>query len=123
MTKLIVEMDMPTRCAECRVRLSCKWFIYNFLYSNSTEYLKPQTGDPKCLIKGVLPDEYGDLIDRDELFETINSRVTLIDSCPEGKPSMKELFERDVLCVCLHDVVCAKAVIVAEREEDEHHGS
>ena len=67
MSKLIVEMDMPERCAECRVRLSCKWFIYNFLYSNSTEYLKPQIGDPKCLIKGVLPDEYGDLIDRDEL--------------------------------------------------------
>lgn len=72
-----------------------------------------------CPIKGELPEEHGDLIDRDEMFEAINSRVALIDSCPEGKPSMKELFERDVLCVCLHDVVCAKAVIQAERKDDE----
>lgn len=114
MSKLIVEMEMPAGCANCPMGDDDSRFC-----KAAKKYI-PMLGRPSwCPIKGVLPEEHGDLVDRDELFETINSRVTLIDSCPEGKPSMKELFERDVLCVCLHDVVCAKAVIVAERKDDE----
>lgn len=127
MSKLIVEMDMPERCAECRVRLSCKWFIYNFLYSNSTEYLKPQIGDPKCLIKGVLPDEYGDLIDRDVLYMAVKSHNTSDAAIARNHNRVTSLQNLSTIRkgyiaekhICLDDIIRAEAVIKAERKDDE----
>lgn len=124
MSKLIIEMEMPKRCGACKCR-QVEFDIDRvdvFCGIKDNEYVENPDSRPSwCPIKGVLPDEHGDLVDRDEMFGTINNRVALIDSCPEGKPSMKELFERDVLCGCLHDVISAKAVIVAERSINETH--
>ena len=125
---LIVDMPMPKRCFDCPMhdyvsnRSSSLPSVVRPVCNAHHELTPIPNGNERpdwCPIKGVLPDEHVDLIDRDEMFEAIYSRVALIDSCPEGKPSMKELFERDVLCTCLHDVVCAKAVIAAERKDDE----
>ena len=118
---LIVDMPMPEHCFGCSIKYDPETRMCMLDGHMFEETLGVITNhrDKDCPIKCVLPDEHGDLIDRDELFEAINSRVVFIDSCPEGKPSMKELFERDVLCVCLHDVVCADAVIVAERKDDD----
>lgn len=114
MSKLIVEMEMPSSCFDCPCHNGESGYCqadkqHRYIYNDIPTW---------CPIKGVLHEEHGDLIDRDEMFAAINSRVVLIDSCTEGKPSMKELFERSVLCTCLHDVVCAKAVIAAERKDD-----
>lgn len=53
MSKLIVEMEMPKlMCVDCEISIdgfACK---------------KARTNGGKCPIKGVLPDEHGDLIDR-----------------------------------------------------------
>ena len=66
--KLIVEMEMPTRCINCGVRLKYKRYVCG-LQQDIAEDLNPLMGDMACLIKGVLPEDHGDLIDRDELKE------------------------------------------------------
>jgi hypothetical protein len=59
MSKLIVEMEMPKHmCCDCDISIdgfACK---------------KARIGGGRCPIVGELPDEHGDLIDRDALLET-----------------------------------------------------
>ncbi len=130
MSKLIVEMEMPICCADCPCCIClngmkpayCKAVMVDD--DNIVDGLMWKETDPNdrpswCPICGVLPEEHGELIDRDEMFDTVRNRIALTDSCGEGKPSQLELFERDVLCTVLHDVVCAKAVIAAERKDDD----
>jgi hypothetical protein len=64
MSKLIVEMELPKRCIKCGVRLKCKLYVCG-LQQDIAENLKPLIGDKDCLIKGVLPDEHGRLVDAD----------------------------------------------------------
>ena len=67
---LIIDMPMPKYCADCpMIALSDRGMI-----CLCTEALLEIDYDKKrpswCPIKGVLPDEHGDLIDRDALLET-----------------------------------------------------
>lgn len=74
MSKLIVEMPMPKCCDDCDANYDCcacgisgaAWF-HNPRYK---EFDPSKERLPDCPIVGVLPDEHGDLIDRDALLET-----------------------------------------------------
>jgi hypothetical protein len=91
MSKLIVEMEMPKNCC-----VDCEISIDGFACK------KARTNGGKCPIVGVLPDEHGDLIDRDDL--------------------MKECYpddEYDLFVVDVGDVLNAKVVIAAERKDNE----
>lgn len=74
MSKLIVEMEMPRFCAECPM---CDNVYYGddvrksfcVVFDERKEILT-EDRPSWCPIKGVLPDEHGDLIDRDALLET-----------------------------------------------------
>lgn len=103
MSKLIVEMEMPKRCIECGVRLKCKRYVCG-LYQDIAEDLNPLMGDKDCLIVGILPDEHGDLIDRDILLQTFQNAdyETYNDYC--------EAFDT---------VEAAETVIAAERKDDD----
>ena len=50
---LIVDMEMPTRCINCEVRLKCKRYVCG-LYQDIAEDLNPLMGDKDCFIKGEL---------------------------------------------------------------------
>lgn len=96
MSKLIVEMEIPKRCTRCGVRMSCMRYVHG-LFDNIAEDLKPLIGDKDCIIKGVLPEDHGDLIDRNYLlkfFDGINN------------------------CIDKEDVLSANAVIAEERKDD-----
>lgn len=83
MTKLIVEMEkVPKNCDDgCWGYLSgeCPW-------SDHVDGYTMNGGRPRnCPIKGVLPDEHGDLIDRDALLGTciyyyINPNKSAVDA-------------------------------------------
>ena len=107
MSKLIVEMEMPKRCIKCGVRLKCKLYVCG-LQQDIAENLKPLIGDKDCLITGVLPDEHGDLIDRDVASKAFSRAF---DEC-----------DKDVAVFSVNGVVsvleCQTAVIAAERKDD-----
>lgn len=72
--KLIVEMVMPRFCAECPM---CDNVYYGddvrksfcIVFDERKEILT-EDRPSWCPIKGVLPEQHGDLIDRDALLET-----------------------------------------------------
>lgn len=96
MTKLIVEMEkVPKNCDDgCWGYLSgeCPW-------SDHVDGYTMNGGRPRnCPILGVLPDEHGDLIDRDALFLKYKEQYDFIDE---------------------EDILNAEAVIAAEGKDDE----
>lgn len=108
MSKLIVEMEKPTLCIECGVKQRCKRFVFSFLYADDAENLKTMISDKDCLIKGVLPDEHGDLIDRDKLKRAFCNHCDGDEPCSEP-------------CVDIGLIETAPTVIAAERKDDENH--
>lgn len=66
MSKLIVDMPMPKCCARCF--LADENDRCSILGTVATQKGRM----PNCPIKGVLPDEHGDLIDRDVLRREIS---------------------------------------------------
>lgn len=103
MSKLIVEMEMPKRCGSCK----CRHVEFDidrvavFCAIKDNEYVEDPDSRPSwCPIVGVLPDEHGDLIDRD----------ALLLKCLEWFDHSKSVDEEDILN--------AKAVIAAERKDE-----
>lgn len=81
MSKLIVEMEMPSICCECVLcvlldnsgRGYCKAVKGNAMFREME--LDPNKRPSWCPIEGVLPDEHGDLIDMDEVKNEIMKRM------------------------------------------------
>lgn len=74
MSKLIVEMPMPTRCGACK----CRHVEFDidrvavFCAIKDNEYVEDPDSRPSwCPIKGVLPDEHGRLIDEAVFCENV----------------------------------------------------
>jgi hypothetical protein len=111
MSKLIVEMDMPTVCDECHMMydgIVCVATGTEVYPNRQARILKNgRVFDPcenrldDCPIVGVLPDEHGDLIDRDELLK---------ECYPDD--------EFDSYVIYADDIHKAKAVIAAERKDN-----
>ena len=77
--KLIVEMDMPRNCDECEVNYDCAFcgITGSAFYGNrhTPDFVPHESRLPDCPIKGVLPDEHGDLVDADTvLWEVLDSQ-------------------------------------------------
>jgi hypothetical protein len=76
MSKLIVEMGMPENCYECHFSTDCSFCegyddvcvlapkdaVYKWNFSDG---IKPSARPSWCPIKGVLPEEHGDIVDID----------------------------------------------------------
>lgn len=105
MSKLIVEMDMPTRCGACKCR-HVEFdtdYVAVFCGIKDNEYVEDPDSRPSwCPIKGELPDEHGDLIDRSLLCADLVGVI---------------LSHRGL---GIDEVIARQSVIIAaERKEDE----
>lgn len=101
---LIIDMPMPKNCHECEAR--CVSALYGRICGMTRKNIMPFLDKPNrpdwCPIKGELPDEHGDLIDRDELLK---------ECYPDD--------EFDAHVIYADDIHKAKAIIAAERKDDE----
>lgn len=104
MSKLIVDMEMPKNmCSDCEISIdgfACK---------------KSRMDGGKCPIVGVLPEEHGDLIDRDEVKKEILKRMPRC--CMSGSSDRE-----GIVCtrrMMLYPISHAKVIIAAERKDDE----
>lgn len=113
MSKLIVEMEMPRSCpcefadySSHGIFRPC--FAWNGIPARWHEVEKCAENGTRpdwCPIVGVLPDEHGDLIDRDALLETciyyyINPNKGAVDA---------------------DNIQDMPVIIAAERKDDENH--
>lgn len=118
--KLIVEMDMPRCCADCPL-LDERGDYPMCIATQETRGYNFDTRNKKmdkCPINGVLPDEHGDLIDRDALLEKHNMKSTSIEECLFD-PTTARAFEK--YCIIADAVETAETVVAAERKDDENH--
>lgn len=117
MSELIVEMEMPRNCYLCPM---ANFFVDKQTYCRLTMRWDEctQNGFKRpswCPIKGVLPEEHGDLIDRD-------SYLKLLESYKESKRGVCENKEFIVALQAISkQIKCVKAVIAAERKDDEQN--
>jgi hypothetical protein len=119
MSKLIVEMEMPTVCDECPmmydgiVCAATGTAVYPNhkarILKNGREFDPCENRLDDCPICGELPDEHGDLIDRDVASEAFTRAF--------------DEWDRDVAVFSPNGVVgvlkSQQAVIAAERKKDE----
>ncbi len=73
MSELIVQMEMPKNCIDCCVRLKCDLYMNELMKPSKQrnfKAIKPLASNG-CLIRGVLPDEHGDLVDRNVMHKEI----------------------------------------------------
>lgn len=108
MSKLIVEMEMPKACpcdligigyAMCCSAANTRKRIVEY-----DECVKNGARPDWCPIKGVLPDEHGDLIDRDELLKCKGN-------CYDSDGHL-------LYAVGTGSILQMKTVIAAERKDD-----
>ncbi len=118
MSKLIVEMEMPQNCFECNfhcVGQFCDGMGYcSAVPPYCDDDCRPceEKRPDWCPIKGVLPEQHGDLIDRDVYLK-------LLESYKESKRGVCENKEFVVALQAISkQIKCVKAVIAAERAND-----
>lgn len=109
MSEVIVRMEMPERCGACMCR-QVEFDIDRvavFCGIKDNEYVEDADSRPSwCPIVGVLPEQHGDLIDRDALLK---------ECYPDD--------EFDAHVIYADDINKAKAVIAAtERSETWNNG-
>lgn len=111
MSKLIIEMEMPKDCPMCPMAHYNKLDEFTgcevaagklFAATRDKAYAESTCRPSWCPIKGVLPEQHGDLIDRDALLK---------ECYPDD--------EFDAHVIYADDIHKAKAVIAAERKDDE----
>lgn len=115
MWKVIVEMEMPKCCWEC----ACCDSEYGYCAASKKPLDDPNDRPVWCPIKAVLPEEHGDLIDRDAVKKEIMKLM------PRGCMTMST--EREpIVCTrrqMLYPISHAKAVVKAEGKDDEQADS
>ena len=114
MSKLIVETEMdgiPNCCGLCDPLFAV---VCATKHDQTIDKMMLRVGRPSwCPIKGELPDEHGDLIDRDAYLKLLESYI-------ESKRGVCENKEFIVALQAISkQIKCVKAVIAAERKDDE----
>lgn len=103
MSEVIVWMEMPTGCPHCPMADDDSRFC------KATKKYIPMLCKPSwCPIKGVLPDEHGDLIDRDKAKDAFDSSF-LTFRMKDGE-TMRGFYQRTIAELT--------TVIAAERKDD-----
>lgn len=84
MSKLIVETEMngiPDCCGLCDPLFAT---VCAMKHDQTMDEMVLRVGRPSwCPIKGVLPDEHGDLIDYDEVEKEFNRLLTYMEEVPD----------------------------------------
>lgn len=111
MSKLIVEMEMPKTCAECPISI---YFHTNCLLQDDDKSYEQFQAYKKnerpswCPIKGVLPDEHGNLVDADTVLWEVLDSEGIVPPMPVTIGDVIEGYDVPI-------------VISAERKDDENH--
>lgn len=110
MSKLIVEMEMPRKNRFCGLQCAD---LYCVKTSKKCNVFDTGKRPDWCPIKGVLPDEHGDLIDRDAFIHKYLSYYT------EQERKLNLRFTAVNVKQQFADMICdEQAVIAAERKDD-----
>lgn len=113
--KLIVEMEMPRACRWSEDGKTKRCPIAEWGGECAVTKLFEPSYDNKpswCPIKGVLPDEHGDLIDRDVSIQTFKCIDDATYSCFDGSEAFYT--SEDVV----NTLRCQDVVIAAARKDD-----
>lgn len=110
--KLIIKMEMPRHCNECAcfyggICFAIKDPNIDGVLPKDTLIDRPSW----CPICGVLPEEHGDLIDRDKPMKDIQ----LWKSTATDTITMGFLYHFEKL------LMCTRPIVEAERKDDENH--
>ena len=126
MSKLIVEMEIPTVCDECPMMydgIVCAATGTEVYPNNQARILKNgREFDPcenrldDCPICGVLPDEHGDLVDYDEVEKEFNRLLTYMEEVPDENGIV--WFRRETIMPRGYTMKF-HTIIPAERKDDE----
>lgn len=110
---LIIDMPMPVKewnCLDCKALCVDMLRHYCGITKKTIDTLKNMRARPDwCPIKGVLPDEHGDLIDRDIMYKEIE----LWKSTATDTITMCFLYHVERLLMSI------RPIIAAERKDDE----
>ena len=120
MSKLIVEIEMPSNCFDCILHCDVSSVDGNGYCRGIPPYMdcdcRP-SGEMRpswCPICGVLPDEHGDLIDRDAFIHKYLAFYT------EQERKKNLVFAAVEVKQQFADMICdERALIAAERKDDE----
>lgn len=98
MSKLIVEMEMPTRCCDCDLADGAVCMAKGGVYGREVPKMTwIKTRPSWCPICGVLPEEHGRLIDADELKTHVRNVVKeIVDNSPTIVPAERKDDEQDI---------------------------
>lgn len=115
MSKLIVEMEMPKSCPCDLIGVGYAMWCSaaSGIPERVAEYdecVKNGTRPDWCPIKGVLPEEHGDLVDRDKLKNNLWCEHAYYYNRTDAAIAVQ---------ACIADVETSKAIIAAERKDDE----
>lgn len=117
---LIIDMPMPRDCICCPMAHWNKLDEFTgcevaegklFEVTRNKEYAESNYRPDWCPIKGVLPDEHGDLIDRDAVKKEIMKRMPR--GCMSGSADRE-----GIVCtrrMMLYPISHAKVIVAAER--------
>ena len=120
MSKLIVEMEMPKNCMECAFSTGCSFCEgyddHCVLAPRDAEYkwnfsdgIEPSERPSWCPIDGVLPEQHGDLIDKETAKNAFDSSF-LTFRMKDGE-TMRGFYQRTI------DEL--PVLIAAERKDDD----
>ena len=134
MSEVIVRMEMPMpvkewNCLDCKaICTDLMRGYYCGITKKTIDTLKNMRARPDwCPIVGELPEEHGDLIDRDELYMAVKSHDTSDAAIARNHNRVTSLQNISTMKkgyiaekrICLDDIIRAEAVIKAERKDDE----
>lgn len=111
MTKLIVKMDMPQTCVGCPIgeyfHRSCPLQDDWESYEQQFQAYKKNERPDWCPIEGVLPEEHGDLIDRDAFIDKYITYYT------EQERKMNLVFTAVEVKQQFADMICDEEVLIS----------
>lgn len=112
MSECVVRMDideMPTACGPCK--LSCTAICKEWTKVDRKEI--GRTKSPNCPILAILPEGYGDLIDRDALIDMVKTEDIALYTCFDSDDAYYSVTDLITILMMQKEIIKAKRKVDA----------